>query len=873
MDVGCGYGTYSEPLNKVGLYCVGIDLSVNYLKEAKLAGVEVVVMDAGQLGFREKAFDTALMCSVIEQLEKPEQAINEAARVSRQNLLVTTPASDSYFWLKERGLYLEGTIPSNQLRFYDKRSLEQLLRGDFNVVDVQYGDPIILYEGLVPLCYSKLYAEARHVSVPAERRMSDSHIQLVSSYVEPAGLTELLGLDFDMPGLSEFCAFLEPSKMANILQRLYKSRPDLQTAFAGVMQGEYGNLIARAKSTYDSSLDYLSITSQLVAFSAICETLAFKFWTRLESQVNRLFPENTSRDRFRKNLASNTRKVITMPFRFYARLRSRNAIKMSRYNKWISRFAYTERMRNDARQEIDRFPQKPTISILMPVYNPDPKWLTEAIESVRGQIYPNWELCIADDLSDDALRETIRDYARKDNRIKATLLKMHEGIAGATAQALSISNGQFVGFLDHDDKLAEDALFEVARILNVRPELDFIYTDEDIIDEYGRRVNPFFKPDWSPDLLLSMNYVPHLVVCRKEVLLGVGSVREGFEGAQDYDMALRVTERSNRIGHVAKPVYSWRRTSESTASSLAAKPFARDAAKKALKEAMNRRGIEAEILDGYNQWYRVRYKLANYPLISIIIVTRDKPDLLKACLESIRTKTSYENYEIIVVDHRSENSKTMEYLRSLECEVLRYDEEFNFAKINNFASEHAKGDYLLFLNDDTEVMECGWLEEMVSILESRADVGIVGAKLLYKNRRIQHAGVILGCGGSAGHPFRGIPDSDATYFGFAHIIRNSVAVTAACMMIKRQLFDRLKGFDVNLTVGGNDVDLCIRAYELGYLTVYTPYSVLYHLEGATRRTFPEVTSDISQTNGRNYYAAIHSIMPTCHLSQKTGSIR
>jgi len=838
LDVGCEYGAYSEPLNKAGLYCVGIDLSVNYLKEAKLVGVDVVVMDAGHLGFCDKAFDTVLMRDVIEHLEKPEQAVNEAARVSRQNLLVTTPASDSYFWLKERSLYLEGSIPPDHLQFYDQRSLQELLRGDFKLVEVQFGDPIILYEGLAPLCYSKLYAEARHISVPADRRTSDSQSELVSSYLEPVGLEELLGLDFNMPALSEFHAFLEPSKMENLLLRIYNHRPDLQTSFPEVRQGNYGNLIAWATSTYDSSSDYLSITCQLVAFSAICETLVFKFWTRLESQVNRLFPENTLRCTFRKSVGSITRKAVTKPFRFYARLRSRSATRMGRYSKWISRFAYTEGMRNDAQQEIDRFLQKPTISILMPVYNPDPKWLTEAIESVKTQIYPNWELCIADDLSAESLRETIRDYTRQDNRIKATFLKAHEGIAGATAQALSIANGQFVGFLDHDDKLAADALFEVARALNVRPELDFIYTDEDIIDEHGHRVDPFFKPDWSPDLLLSMNYVPHLLVCRKEILLEVGSIRKGFEGAQDYDLALRVTERSNRIGHVAKPVYSWRRTRESTASTLAAKPYARDAAKKALKEAMDRRGIQAEVLDGYNQWYRIRYRPANHPLISIIIVTHDRPDLLRACLESIRTKTTYKNYEIIVVDHRSQEKKTIEYLRSLTCQVIRYDEDFNFAKINNFASEHANGTYLLFLNDDTEVIESGWLEEMVGILENRTDVGIVGAKLLYKNRRIQHAGVILGCGGSAGHPFRGIPDWHSTYFGFAHLIRNCTAVTAACMMIKRQLFDRLKGFDVNLTIGGNDVDLCIRAYELGYLTVYTPYSVLYHLEGSTRRIFP-----------------------------------
>lgn len=837
LDVGCGYGAYSGPLSKGGLYCVGIDLSVNYLKETKLVGVEAVAMDAGHLGFRDKVFDTVLMHDVIENLEKPEQAINEAARVSRQSLLATTPASDSYFWLKERGLYLEGAIPPSHLQFYDQRSLQELLRGDFTLVNVQYGDPIILYEGLAPLCYSKLYAAARHTSVPAERRASDSESQLVGSYHEPEGLKELVCLDFNTPGLSEFSAFLEPSKLMNFLLQFYNRSPSLQTKFPEVKHGDYVNLVAWAKSTYDSSnpsCDYLSITYQLIAFSAICETVVFKFWTRLASQVNRLLPENTLRGTFRKSLVSSTRKAITSPFRFYSRLRSRKM----RYSEWISRFAFTENMRHDAQQEIERFLQKPTISILMPVYNPEPKWLTEAIESVRAQIYPNWELCIADDLSADALRETIRDYARRDNRIRATFLQVHEGIAGATAQALSIASGQFVGFLDHDDKLAEDALFQVARLLNVRPELDVIYTDEDKIDEHGNRVDPFFKPDWSPDLLLSMNYAPHLAVCRKAVLLEAGSVRKGFEGAQDYDLALRVTERSNRIGHVAKPVYSWRKTRESTAASAAAKPFARDAAKKALKEAMDRRGIEAEVLDGYNQWYRIRYKLTNYPLISIIIVTHDRSDLLKACLESIRAKTSYKNYEIIVVDHRSEKRETAEYLRSLNCQVIRYEQEFNFAKINNFASEHANGTHLLFLNDDTEVVESEWLEEMVSILESRADVGIVGAKLLYKNRRIQHAGVILGCGGSAGHPFRGLPDWHDTYFGFAHLIRNCIAVTAACMMIKRQLFDRLKGFDVNLTVGGNDVDLCIRAYELGYITVYTPYSALYHLEGSTRRVFP-----------------------------------
>lgn len=361
------------------------------------------------------------------------------------------------------------------------------------------------------------------------------------------------------------------------------------------------------------------------------------------------------------------------------------------------------------------------------------------------------------------------------------------------------------------------------------------FTDEDRINFEGERTGPFFKPDWSPDLLLSMNYFAHLLVLRRSLLEEIGGFRSGFEGSQDYDLVLRATERTSWIYHVPRVVYSWRMSSTSTASSLASKPYARAAAKRALGEALERREVRGEVLDGYNYWYRVKYTPTGDSIVSVIIITHDNPGLLRRCLTSVKRLTSYRNFEVILVDHESRNQETLSYLRSLDYPIIRYEGEFNFSKISNLATKAAKGRYLLFLNDDIEVLEPNWLSEMVGILDNRNDVGAVGAKLLYPNGRIQHAGVILGLGGTAGHPFRGNDDSDPCYFGFPHVIRNCIAATAACMLVRKELFDALGGFDEKLAVGGNDVDLCVRMRKASYRVVYTPYAVLRHCEGATRK--------------------------------------
>jgi GT2 family glycosyltransferase len=510
------------------------------------------------------------------------------------------------------------------------------------------------------------------------------------------------------------------------------------------------------------------------------------------------------------------------------------------YQIWLKNHELTEEMIKKVREECGKFHYCPKISIVMPVYNTEKRWLEAAINSVIHQIYDNWELCIVDDGSTkEEVREVLREFVARQSKMKVKYLRENRGIAEASNEALKMATGEFVGFLDHDDELTPDALYEIVKLLNERPDIDYIYTDEDKVDLKGCRVEPFFKPDWSPDLFFSMNYPCHFSVIRKSLVDNVGGFRSGFDGSQDYDLILRVTEKTDKIAHIPKPVYSWRKIPGSSASTIDAKPYARVAAMKALREALKRRGIDGEALDGYYYgYYRIRYKIKGEPLISIIILTKDKPKMLKRCIESINSKSTYRNYEIIIVDHESKDPEAIKYLKSLDCKVISYTGKYNFSKMNNLGAKEAKGEHLLFLNNDTEVVEPSWLEAMLEHSQ-RPEVGIVGALLLYPPEspfagKIQHAGVLLGVGGVANHAFKFIPADSPGYFTLAKVVRNCSAVTAACAMIKKNLFEEVGGFAENLPVAFNDVDLCLRLRERGYLTVYTPFAVLFHHEYATR---------------------------------------
>ncbi len=469
------------------------------------------------------------------------------------------------------------------------------------------------------------------------------------------------------------------------------------------------------------------------------------------------------------------------------------------------------------------------------MYNPLPAYLERAIQSVQAQYYPNWELCICDDGSHAAhVRPVLERYCASDARIKAAFAERNQGISAASNRALQMATGEFVGFLDHDDELSPAALYEVARLLQQHREADAIYSDEDKLESDGRRSDPFFKPDWSPEYLLSLNYACHFAVYRRALMEAVGGLRTEFDGSQDYDLLLRVTEKTPNVFHVPEVLYHWRKVGGSTASLAAAKGYSSDAGKKALQQHLERCGIKGRVENAQvANRYRVRPELPGTPLVSVIIPTRDTLQVLKRCLRSIESKTTYSHYEILIIDNGSCHQQTQRFLRSLRHKVLSLTEPFNFSRLNNFGAAHAKGDFLLFLNNDTEVVSPDWITAMLEVCHLPG-VGAAGAKLFYPGGTIQHAGVVLGIGPIAGHSHKHFPGRSRGYFDSLACIRNYSAVSAACMMVRREAFDSVGGFDENLKVAFNDVDFCIRLRRQGYRIAWTPYAQLIHHESATR---------------------------------------
>jgi GT2 family glycosyltransferase len=506
------------------------------------------------------------------------------------------------------------------------------------------------------------------------------------------------------------------------------------------------------------------------------------------------------------------------------------------YENWARRCEELRYKPERAAEDIEHFNYSPTVSIIMPVYNPSKEHLSRALDSVLSQFYPLWELCICDDASTaPEVRNVIEDYVAAHARIGVAFSKETGGIAAASNRALQRATGEFIGFLDPDDELTPDALYEVVKLLQ-EVEADLIYSDEDKLDKQGTRCDPFLKPAWSPDLLLSSNYMGHFEVCRRSMIDQVGGFREGFDGSEDYDLVLRLTEASDRIVHIPKILYHRRMVSGKAAVNSASKPFADHSAKNALTEALHRRGIKGEVTRQITPGvYRVRRELAYPGKVTIIIPTRDRLKLLQKCISSIDSKTEYNNYEIVIVDNASQEAATLEYLAHTPHKVIHDAGPFNYSLLNNRAAKEADGEYLVLLNNDVEVISGEWLSAMIEHAQ-RPEVGAVGAKLLYPDNRIQHAGVVLGLGAVADHSHRFVDGyRDSGYSGFPNLIRNYSAVTAACLMMRRTLFEEVGGLDEkNLPVAFSDVDLCLRLRRLGYLVVYTPYALLYHIESASR---------------------------------------
>lgn len=490
------------------------------------------------------------------------------------------------------------------------------------------------------------------------------------------------------------------------------------------------------------------------------------------------------------------------------------------------------------RQRTQRFGYMPLISILVPVYNTPEEFLKQMIRSVRKQTYSNWELCIANANPDNrTVSDILRTASSKDSRIRIVDVPENKGIAQNTNVALKMAEGEYVGLLDHDDLLAEDALFEVVKALNEKERPDVLYSDEDKVStDLSEHFQPHMKPDFNKDLLRSNNYITHFFVAAKALLNRVGGFDANYNGAQDYDLILKCTEQAKGIVHIPRILYHWRVHKSSTADNPASKMYAFDAGKRAIEAHLKRCGESGEVSHTKDLgFYRVKYKLQGSPLVSIIIPNKDQIDTLDKCLKSIESST-YDNYEIIIVENNSSEESTFKYYERIQSEkikVIRWMDEFNYSAINNFGVKYAHGEYLLLLDNDVEIITEEWLEEMVANCQ-RKDVGIVGAKLYYPDDTVQHAGIVIGIGGVAGAVFVGLPRKYTGYLHKASIQQDLSAVTAACMMVRRSIYEEVGGLEERLKVAFNDVDFCLRVRERGYLVVYDPYVELYHYESKTR---------------------------------------
>ncbi len=519
------------------------------------------------------------------------------------------------------------------------------------------------------------------------------------------------------------------------------------------------------------------------------------------------------------------------------------------YHQWMARhFARPSDLREYA-DLVQGFAHRPLISVVMPVYDPPVPLLDAAIRSVVDQVYPDWELCIADDRSPDpAVRRCLERWRQADGRIRVVFRNENGHIARASNSALELATGEFTALMDHDDVLAPDALFHVVKRMQRDRSVDLLYTDEDKVDELGRHSEPHFKPQWSPEHLLSRNYFGHLVVVRTALLRAVGGFRAGFEGSQDYDVLLRVTERTDRIVHVPRVLYHWRIHAGSAARSEEVKPYAYDAAKRALTEALERRGEPAEVafLEGF-RGYGIRFTAPLHGRVSVVIPTKDKADILRTCLRSLFALTDHPDFEVIVISNNSREDALFELLddtaarESGRFRWYRHDAPFNFSGLMNFAASKATGQHICYLNNDTEVIHADWLRLMHS-WSQRPGTGAVGVKLLYPNGTIQHAGVVIGLGGVAGHTFVGYHKDGPGYFNYINTINNYSAVTAACMMVERAKLDRVGGWDEAFSVEYNGVDLGRRVRDSGVRNVYLPHVSVYHDE-ALARGHPHMTRE------------------------------
>lgn len=526
------------------------------------------------------------------------------------------------------------------------------------------------------------------------------------------------------------------------------------------------------------------------------------------------------------------------PKEFWIRLHERFEPEEVPYGPWYQ--AYVPDQETLEAQKKHKFDYRPLISIAVPAYQTPVEFLKQMIESLISQTYPEWELCIANASPDnEEMQRVLADYSAKDSRVRFCNLKENLGIAENTNRAFSMAKGEFMGLLDHDDLLAPNALYEIVQALQDHPQADALYTDEDkVTTELDEHFQPHLKPDFNLDLLRSNNYICHFFVVRRSIVEKAGGFRKEFDGAQDYDFIFRCTENAREVLHVPEILYHWRTHKASTADNPASKMYAFEAGKRAIEANLERTGTKGVVSHTQDLgFYRVKYPVQGKPLVSVIIPNKDEKETLQTCMEMLNNNTSYQNFEIIIIENNSTTDEIFRYYKELSKDprihLLRWGKEFNYSAINNFGVTHAKGEYLLFLNNDIKSINPDWMEELLGVCQ-RPEVGGVGAKLIYPDNTIQHAGCVVGMGGIAGHMFVDMPADRTGYLHKASLLQDMSAVTAACLMMKKEVFEEAGGFTEELAVAFNDVDLCLKVRKNNHLIVYDPYAKLYHMESKTR---------------------------------------
>ena len=528
------------------------------------------------------------------------------------------------------------------------------------------------------------------------------------------------------------------------------------------------------------------------------------------------------------------------------------------YKAWMKNNLPTEK---DYEFQINRkFDSNPKISLVVPMYNTNEAFFQELLNSVKNQTYSNWELCLAD--GSDIENINFKNLFENESRIKYKFLNKNEGIADNTNEAIKMATGDFIGFLDHDDLLSRDALYEIVKVINENMGVDFIYTDEDKIDEKGNFFEPYFKPDYSPETLECNNYITHFVVVNCNLMKKVGYINSKFNGAQDFDFVLRATQKANKVIHISKILYHWRSAENSTANIASAKPYAYETGVDVIKE--NLKQLKKDAIVEYGQdvpgIYKVKYKVIGKPKVSILIPNKDNIKLLKNCITSILKMTSYNNYEIIIIENNSEKNETFKFYNELlkinKVKILNYNKntildnngekevkfknnlenakEFNYSKLINFGVKNCNGEYILQLNNDTKLLSKDWLEFFIGYAQQK-EIGAISGRLYYNDKTIQHAGIIVGISGIAGNALVNLPYGKHAYFGRESAIRNVSAVTGACLFCRKELYEEVEYMDENnFKVAFNDVDFCLKLLKKGYRNLYIPYVELFHYESKSR---------------------------------------